>query len=158
MPVRDERPRDRLGRPLPFGMPGVARQPEGVVRSPAESLGLAQRLLDDGFPFHAHEVLEDAWKNGPDAERGLWRGLAQLAVGLTHALRGNRVGAIALLRRGCVELAGYADGAAGAGAGAGSGPHGIDILGLLAWAEDAIGRIEAADRALNPPVLAVPHR
>lgn len=153
MPVRNERPRDLLGRPLPYGTPGVARQPEGVVRSPAESLRLAQQLLDDGFPFHAHEVLEDAWKNGPDAERGLWRGLAQLAVGLTHALRGNQVGAVALLRRGSAELAGYA-----AGFGLGSGSYGIDILGLLAWAEDVIGRIEAADFnpadvALSPPIL-----
>jgi hypothetical protein len=188
MPVRNERPRDLLGRPLPYGTPGVARQPEGVVRSPAESLRLAQQLLDDGLPFHAHEVLEDAWKNGPDVERGLWRGLAQLAVGLTHALRGNQVGAVALLRRGCVELVGFAgagvparaathtDGAAGLGSG--SGPHGIDILGLLAWAEEAIGRIEAAGLtpasvdpvdvhpagteaagiALSPPILTIPFR
>ncbi len=39
--------------------------------------------------FHAHEVLEDAWKTGPEAQRELWRGLAQLAVGLTHAAPGQ---------------------------------------------------------------------
>ncbi|WP_261993079.1 DUF309 domain-containing protein, partial [Streptomyces sp. adm13(2018)] len=43
------------------------------------------RLLDAGMPFHAHEVFEDAWKSGPASERDLWQGLAQLAVGLTHA-------------------------------------------------------------------------
>ena len=52
------------------------------------------------MPFHAHEVLEDAWKAAPEAERELWRGLAQLAVGLTHAARGNTRGGVALLERG----------------------------------------------------------
>src|SRR5690242_350481 len=71
--ARNERPRDRLGRPLPRGVPGVPRQPEGVVRSPDQTLLEAQRLLDDGMPFHAHEVLEDAWKTAPEASRGCGR-------------------------------------------------------------------------------------
>ena len=87
--ARNARPRDALGRPLPYGAVGEERAPEGVVRAPAESLAEAQELLDAGRPFHAHEVLEDAWKSAPEAERQLWRGLAQLAVGLTHATRGN---------------------------------------------------------------------
>ncbi|WP_320782772.1 DUF309 domain-containing protein, partial [Streptomyces sp. CRN 30] len=90
--ARNARPRDGLGRPLPYGSGGVARQPEGVVRAPAETVAEAQRLLDEGKPFHAHEVFEDAWKSGPAADRELWRGLAQLAVGLTHAARGNVTG------------------------------------------------------------------
>ncbi|KJY35352.1 hypothetical protein VR46_31820, partial [Streptomyces sp. NRRL S-444] len=81
--ARSARPRDGLGRPLPYGAQGVERQPEGVVRTPAETLAEAQRLLDGGMPFHAHEVFEDAWKSGPPAEAPLWRALAQLAVGLT---------------------------------------------------------------------------
>ncbi|MEU8571363.1 DUF309 domain-containing protein, partial [Streptomyces pathocidini] len=32
--ARSGRPRDGLGRPLPYGAPGVERQPEGVVRAP----------------------------------------------------------------------------------------------------------------------------
>ncbi|AJT62845.3 hypothetical protein T261_1157 [Streptomyces lydicus] len=122
--ARNARPRDGLGRPLPYGAPGVARQPEGVPRTPAQALTEAQRLLDDGMPFHAHEVLEDAWKAAPEAERGLWRGLAQLAVGLTHAARGNAPGAEALLGRGAVAIAPYAD----------TAPYGIDIAGLTDWA------------------------
>ena len=35
---------------------------------------LADRLLRDGRPFHAHEVLEAAWKAGPPGERDLWQG------------------------------------------------------------------------------------
>jgi hypothetical protein len=122
--ARNARPRDGLGRPLPYGSPGVERYPEGIVRTPAESLAEAQRLLDAEKPFHAHEVLEDAWKSAPEAERELWRGLAQLAVGLTHAARGNPSGASALLTRGAANIGPYAD----------RPPHHIDIAGLLHWA------------------------
>ena len=83
----------------------MERVDEDVVLPPAESLAEAQRLLDGGFPFHAHEVLEGAWKSGPDDERPFWQGLAQLAVGLTHAQRGNRRGAVSLLRRGADNVA-----------------------------------------------------
>ncbi|MFI9293490.1 DUF309 domain-containing protein [Streptomyces gardneri] len=102
--ARSARPRDGLGRPLPYGAEGVPRQPEGVVRTPGETVREAQRLLDAGMPFHAHEVFEDAWKSGPAGERDLWQGLAQLAVGLTHAARGNREGGARLLRRGADRL------------------------------------------------------
>src|SRR4029079_9854938 len=80
------RPRDGLGRPLPHGASGVQRVPEGLTLPPLESLAEAQRLIDAGRPFHAHEVLEGTWKAASQDERDLWQGLAQLAVGLTHAL------------------------------------------------------------------------
>jgi hypothetical protein len=65
--ARNARPRDVLGRPLPYGSVDVPRQPEGIRRSPQGTLDEAQRLLDAGFPFpfHAHEVFEDAWKIAP---------------------------------------------------------------------------------------------
>jgi hypothetical protein len=122
--ARNARPRDGLGRPLPYGSAGVERYPEGIPRSPAEALAEAQRLLDEHRPFHAHEVLEDAWKAAPEADRELWRGLAQLAVGLTHAARGNAAGASSLLTRGADNIRPYAA----------QPPHGVDISGLLAWA------------------------
>jgi hypothetical protein len=136
--ARNARPRDALGRPLPYGSEGEERAPEGVVRSPALALTEAQRLLDDGRPFHAHEVLEDAWKSAPDAERLLWRGLAQLAVGLTHAARGNARGAANLLVRGAGNIAPYA----------GAPPHGIDVAGLVSWAQ-ALADDADAGRALD---------
>jgi hypothetical protein len=141
--ARNARPRDALGRPLPYGEPGEPRAPEGVVRSPAETLRAAQLLLDAGRPFHAHEVLEDAWKTGPDEDRDLWRGLAQLAVGLTHAARGNRAGAAALLARGARSL-----GAAGPAA----ERLGVDDAALIAWAE----RLAAAAQAEQPLDLTPP--
>ncbi|MGW8781979.1 DUF309 domain-containing protein [Streptomyces sp. NPDC055796] len=169
--ARSARPRDGLGRPLAYGEPGVERQPEGVVRTPAETVAEAQRLLDAGMPFHAHEVFEDAWKSGPEAEAPLWRALAQLAVGLTHAARGNAVGGARLLRRGATALAGPDAGAgaaarAGAGArtGAGTGAeagvsYGIDVPELVRWARELAGRVEsgaAVDAAAEAPRLASP--
>jgi hypothetical protein len=139
--ARSQRPRDGLGRPLPHDAAGVARQPEGVRRTPAETLAEAGRLLAEGLPFHAHEVFEDAWKTGPAAERDLWRGLAQLAVGITHAARGNRTGAVALLHRGAEGVRPYA----------GSDPHGLDVTAVLRWAADAVAAVEHADGALRLP-------
>jgi hypothetical protein len=124
--ARNARPRDALGRPLPYGTVGEERAPEGVVRPPEESLAEAQALLDAGRPFHAHEVLEDAWKSAPGAERELWRGLAQLAVGLTHAMRGNPAGAATLLERGAGNLEPFRA----------APPHGIDVPGLVGWARE----------------------
>lgn len=118
---RNTRPRDALGRPLPYGSTGVPRIPDDLRLSPAETLRYAQDLLDRGQAFGAHEVLESAWKDGPDSERALWQGLAQLAVGITHVQRGNPTGAATLLRRAAgrlrpIEL---------------PAPYGIDVAGLI---------------------------
>jgi uncharacterized protein len=133
--ARNARPRDGLGRPLPYGSPGVPRQPEGIVRTPQQTLDEAQRLLDEGKPFHAHEVFEDAWKSAEGAERALWKGLAQLAVGLTHSARGNRQGAAALLTRGADAIEPFAS----------SAPHGIDVAALVSWARAGIPVYSAAE-------------
>ncbi|KAA0111890.1 DUF309 domain-containing protein [Mycolicibacterium sp. P1-5] len=120
---RNARARDELGRPLPEGAEGVPRIPEDMQLSPAETLACAQDLLNQGRAFYAHEVFEAAWKNGPDGERTLWQGLAQLAVGITHIQRENHRGAATLLRRGSELLAGVA-----------GAPYGIDVAGLTAAA------------------------
>lgn len=107
--ARNARPRDGLGRPLPRSAAGdVPRVPDDLVISPAEAAELGGRLLAEGRPFHAHEVFEAAWKSVPGPERELWRGLAQIAVGLTHARRGNARGAVTLLRRGAGHVAAFA--------------------------------------------------
>ena len=106
--ARNARPRDELGRPLPrSAADDVPRIPDDLAVSPAEAAELGGRLLAEGRPFHAHEVFEAAWKGIPGPERELWRGLAQIAVGLTHARRGNARGAVALLRRGAGHVAGH---------------------------------------------------
>lgn len=130
--ARNARPRDALGRPLPHGTQGVDRVPEDVVLSPDDAVRQAQRLIDDGYPFHAHEVFEGVWKATSGEDRELWQGLAQLAVGLTHAQRGNPKGAAALLRRGADRIDPYAA----------EPPHGLDVAGLAAHARGLAARIE----------------
>jgi hypothetical protein len=137
--ARNARPRDGLGRPLPRGADGEPPAPDVPALAPAAALDAAQRLLDAGRPFHAHEVLEASWKAAPAAERDLWQGLAQLAVGLTHARRGNAAGAAALLRRGAARIGGYRPGAAGG--------YGIDTAGLAAAAAGLAGQIESGGLA-----------
>ena len=92
----------------PGALEGEARVPDDLLLPPEESLALAQQMLDEGRPFHAHEVLEASWKAAPAEERDFWQGLAQLAVGLTHARRGNPAGAVTLLRRGAARIRPYA--------------------------------------------------
>src|SRR5207342_1990374 len=105
------------------GVSGVSwseRIPDDLVISGSAAAALAGQLLRDGRPFHAHEVLEAAWKSGPAEERDLWQGLAQIAVGLTHARRGNARGAVALLRRGGQRVSGYTS----------APPYGIDAAAV----------------------------
>ncbi len=130
---RSARPRDSLGRPLPPGSAGTPRIPDDLELAPAETLAYAQDLLDRGLAFSAHEVLEAAWKHGPDDERTLWQGLAQLAVGITHAQRGNVTGATSLLRSASARLA-HADR---------PGRHGIDVAGVVDFADALIDDLAA---------------
>jgi hypothetical protein len=105
--ARQARPRDELGRPLPYGEPGVEPVSEDPL-PPLETVEKALALVREGRPFSAHEVLEARWKAGPDEERDLWQGLAQICVGLTHSLRGNTVGASRLVERGIGRIEQYA--------------------------------------------------
>jgi uncharacterized protein len=130
--ARQARPRDELGRPLPYGSQGVEQVPEDPL-PPEKTLRFARELVDAGRPFSAHEVLEARWKAGPDEQRDLWQGLAQLCVGLTHALRGNTVGAGRLVERGCARLDDYGR--------AGGPTYGLD---LRAVADCARGRLRDA--------------
>lgn len=120
-----------MGRPLPHGADGVEPIPDDLEITPEEGLERAQRLIDDGSPFRAHEILEAVWKASPEPERELWRGLAQIAVGLTHAQRGNAKGARALLERGSERVAGYAPGA----------PYDIDAAGVARAAGALVERV-----------------
>jgi hypothetical protein len=143
--ARNARPRDAYGRPLPRDAEGEERVPDDYTAPPAEALAEAQRLLDADRPFHAHEVLEAAWKSAPEEERELWQGLAQLAVGFTHVRRGNARGAASLLNRAADRIAAYDP-----------APHGIDASGLATHARAVVARItetglgEITDQDLAP--------
>ncbi|HEY6789959.1 MAG TPA: DUF309 domain-containing protein [Trebonia sp.] len=147
-------PPGEAGTPSEAGPPGEARLPDGngvpcgtglpsgIVATPAEAAGIGGRLLLDGRPFQAHEVFEDAWKAAPVSDRALWRGLAQIAVGLTHARRGNPRGAVTLLRRGADNLRGYC---------AEPAPYGIDVALVAVRADEVAGLIERDGLAALPP-------
>jgi hypothetical protein len=141
--ARNARPRDELGRPLPPGSGGVARIPDDLDLPPDETLRYAQELIDRGLAFNAHEVLEAAWKNGPDDERLLWQGLAQLAVGITHVQRGNPNGAVTLLRRASLRLS--SDECAGR--------YEIDSPSLIAYADALAARLETTESNIRPDEL-----
>ncbi|MET0695213.1 MAG: DUF309 domain-containing protein [Propionibacteriaceae bacterium] len=130
--ARQARPRDALGRPLPYGTPGV--EPVSEEPLPAdETVAFARALVAEGRTFSAHEVLEARWKAGPVAERDLWQGLAQICVGVTHAARGNPVGAERLVERAAGYLARY---------GATGGPtYGVDLDEVVTWAQRRIGGV-----------------
>jgi hypothetical protein len=140
---RNARPRDALGRPLDRAgaqSAGEARIPDDLALAGPDAARLADELLRAGRPFHAHEVLEASWKTGPDHERDLWQGLAQVAVGLTHAHRGNARGAVTLLSRGAQRVRGYQ--AHAASPSDRNLPHGIDLTAFLAASDDLAERIE----------------
>lgn len=124
----------------------MPRIPDDLNLSPEGYLRYAQRLLDSGLAFHAHEVLEAAWKSAPEDERSLWQGLAQLAVGITHIQRGNIRGAVTVLKR-----------AAGRIGESGREPYRIDAGGLVrcadALAKDLEVGAEIPASRLSPRLL-----
>jgi uncharacterized protein len=145
--AKNARPRDRLGRPLERGAAGEPAAPDEVL-SPQATLREAQHLIDDGMPFHAHEVLEARWHAAAADERDLWQGLAQLAVGLTHALRGNATGAAALLRRGAARIRDHPAAAR----------YQIDVAGLCQAADELADTIERDGlAAIGQPTLRLQH-
>ena len=160
---RNARARDGLGRPLDRAGAGAEagagdasggeavaglgedRIPDDLLLAGPDAARLADELLRAGRPFHAHEVLEASWKTGPAGERDLWQGLAQIAVGLTHAHRGNARGAVALLSRGVQRVRAYqaaSPATSPAASPLGDRPYGIDLAAFLAAADDLAARID----------------
>ena len=131
--------------PGAVGGVGEDRIPDDLLLAGPDAARLADELLRAGRPFHAHEVLEASWKTGPASERDLWQGLAQVAVGLTHAQRGNARGAVALLSRGVQRVRAYQAASSAASPAAspmGDRPYGIDLAAFLAASDDLAARID----------------
>lgn len=122
------RPRDRFGAPLPRGAVDEMPQrldPAEVCTTVGQAVTAAHDLFDQRRFFEAHEYLEWAWK-GPatdEADRPVFKALAQIAVGYTHTQRRNDVGARTLLQRGIDVVAGHPP------------VHGIDVAAIAADAE-----------------------
>ena len=69
----------------------------GTVTDHAYNQGI--KLFNRQKFFEAHEVLEDVWRESHNPEKKFLQALIQVAVGLHHHSRGNRVGARSLLAR-----------------------------------------------------------
>jgi predicted metal-dependent hydrolase len=100
---------------------------------PEETLETARELVGAGRPFSAHEVLEARWKAGPIEERDLWQGLAQVCVAMTHAARGNQVGADRLFDRAAERLTAFAA--------TGRWAYGVDVDAVVQQARAHIGTL-----------------
>jgi hypothetical protein len=108
VPQKRERPRDELGRPLPWGAENRLQMEDYDNLPPDEDHRLALDHFNAGRFFPAHEAWESAWRQlrGTDEEQ-FFHGLAQLGAGYTHYLRGNPHGAHTLMRRALRRIQSY---------------------------------------------------
>jgi hypothetical protein len=75
---RQVRPRDALGRPLPYGAAGVEPVSEEPL-PPSQTVDMARSLVREGRPFAAHEVL-GGWCLSPRGDPGSWSSLRENVV------------------------------------------------------------------------------
>jgi len=101
------RPRDRTGRPLPYGTDDRPLTEEHDVDTVEEALEVGIALWNEQRFFEAHECLESVWHASPEADQDLWQGVIQVAVAAVHVQRGNPVGAAKLAQRAADRLASY---------------------------------------------------
>jgi uncharacterized protein len=115
------------------GLPLIPREPArrtARCSDPApDGLRAGIALFNRGEYWECHEALEDAWRAEPDPVRYLYQGILLAGVGLLHARRSNRRGAIAKLRAGHALLEPYAPACMGVDVGA----LRSDILRVLAY-------------------------
>jgi hypothetical protein len=106
-----ERPRDELGRPLPWGAENRLHLPDFDARSLEENDALGRELLRAGNVFGAHEAWETAWKQARGSgDEELFKGLSQMGAGYVHLLRGNAHGTVALMHRAARRIGSYPEG------------------------------------------------
>ena len=111
---KPERPRDLLGRPLPWGAEGGLTLEDFDVLSLDENHDLGRVHARAGEWFAAHEAWETAWKQARDTDEAeLFKGLSQMGAGYVHLFRGNAHGAATLLRRAAMRISRYEDGTRG---------------------------------------------
>ena len=111
---KPERPRDLLGRPLPWGAKGMLALEDfdSLRLEQNHELGTTHARAGEWFP--AHEAWETAWKQARDTDEAeLFKGLSQMGAGYVHLFRGNAHGAATLLRRAALRISKYQDGSRG---------------------------------------------
>jgi len=108
---KPERPRDRLGRPLPWDRPTELHLPDFDANTVEENHELARRFLAERQCFGAHEAWETAWKQSrASGDEEFFKSLSQMGAGYVHLLRGNAHGTVTLLERSIRRVGGYPEG------------------------------------------------
>ena len=108
--LKPERPRDALGRPLPWGVETQLHLPDFDAMTLEENHEAGRRLAGEGNWFGAHEAWETAWKQARGTgDEEFFKGLSQMGAGYVHLLRGNAHGTQTLLLRGAGRIAAYPD-------------------------------------------------
>jgi predicted metal-dependent hydrolase len=85
-----------------------------------ESLSKGVEEFNRGAYYLCHETLEELWRQETKPVRGLYKGILQIGVALYHLQRGNRRGALRLLKSGMDHVRPFAPSC-----------HGINISALL---------------------------
>ena len=146
--LKPERPRDELGRPQPWDSENRLHLEDFDALPIEENHRLGIEHFQAGRYFPAHEAWETAWKQARDTDDAeFFKGLSQLGAGYVHLLRGNRHGAITLLRRAERRIRRYPQ-----------GHHGVDTEAVARQAETDAGAVERGDlepghEALREPRL-----
>jgi hypothetical protein len=147
--LKPERPRDELGRPLPWGQDTRMHLPDLDAMSIEETDAVARRLLAERNVFGAHEAWETAWKKAKGSgDEELFKGLSQMGAGYVHLLRGNAHGAKTLLRRGASRVGAYPSGTRGIGTEALA-----ERLDADADAVESGELVPGAEAAFEPPAV-----
>lgn len=141
--AKRERPRDALGRPLPWGSPNRLPLDDYDSYSPERNHAIGVEAFERGGYFVAHEAWEAAWrqrKGTPD--ECFFKSLAQVGAGYTHWRRGNPHGASVLLERAARALCACAADA-----------WGVDVPRLVVMLRAHAQVLRASKRGQPPPQL-----
>jgi len=133
------RPRDRSGRPLPYGTDVTELVEEHAYDTLDQALAIGVDLWRRQRYFEAHECLEEVWHEAAEADREFWKGVIQVAVGAVHVQRDNPDGAVTLWNRAADYLDPYPD-----------EHHGVDVGSLRRLARDGAVRVAAGGTAGVP--------
>jgi hypothetical protein len=146
---KSQRPRDRLGRPQPWGSPNGLELEDFDHLTIEENHRLAREHLTAARYFPAHEAWETAWMQARDTPAAeICKGASQLGAGLVHLLRGNRHGAVRLLERAASRIGKYPVGHLGVDA-----PAVAEAAAQLAAAVDRGEIVPGEDVRFTAPVV-----
>ncbi len=137
---KTRRPRDELGRPLPWDAENLLELEDFDSLPLEENHRLGTEHFNAGRFFPAHEAWETAWKQAkgtPDEE--FFKGLSQLGAGYVHYRRGNPHGTHTLMRRALSRISPHAP-----------VHRGVDVAALVAAVEAQADAVERADRHGEP--------